>query len=371
MAPQKRVAIVCDWLVGTGGAERVVLELHKMFPGAPIYTSQYNSSPTAWHNDDWFKDADVRVGWLQSLPLALRKFMPILRAWYFRHLDLSDYDLVISSSGAEAKAVKTGPNTIHICYMHAPTHYYWARYEQYMKHPGFGLFDPLARLGLLLLAGPMRRWDRKAAQNPDHIIANSTYTRSQIKKYYGRDSAVIHPPVDIERFKPASKKKRQGFLIAGRQTPYKRFDLAVKACSELNLPLTIIGNGPDHKRLTKMAGPSVKFLTGLSDKQVAQHFQSAAGFIFPGVDDFGVVAVEALAAGTPVIAYLGGGALDYVDKKTGTFFPKQTVGCLKDVLQDFNPSSYNRKTISGSAKLFKPEIFSQKIADFVKKVTKE
>jgi hypothetical protein len=135
-----KVAIVCDWLSGIGGAERVVLELHKLYPEAPIYTSQYEPK-----NIDWFTNADVRTGWLQKLPGSLKKFLPPLRAWYFSHLNLSEYDLVISSSGAEAKGVKTGPNTRHICYMHAPTHYYWARYDEYIKNPGFGYLDPLAR----------------------------------------------------------------------------------------------------------------------------------------------------------------------------------------------------------------------------------
>src|SRR5438105_5038206 len=216
-----KVAIVCDWLTGIGGAERVVLELHRLYPEAPIYTSQYDPKAI-----DWFKDADVRTTWLQRLPRSLKKFLPVLRAWTFGRLDLSEYDLVISSSGAEAKAVKTGPKTVHICYCHAPTHYYWSRYEQYMRHPGFGILNPLARFGLLLLVRPMRGWDYKASQKPDYFITTSNYTKSEIKKYYGRKARVIHPPVDIVRFQPKEKLQRHGFLIAGRQTPYKRFDLA-------------------------------------------------------------------------------------------------------------------------------------------------
>jgi hypothetical protein len=184
MKKNLKVAIVCDWLTGTGGAERVVLELHKMFPEAPIYTSQYNSNPKIWYGDTWFADADVRTLWLQRLPKSLRKFLPVLRARAFSRLDLSEYDLVVSSSGAEAKAVKTGPKTVHITYCHAPTHYYWSRYNEYKRHPGFGVLNPLAFLGIRLFAGPMRRWDYKAAQKPDHFIANSTYTKKQIKKYY-------------------------------------------------------------------------------------------------------------------------------------------------------------------------------------------
>src|SRR3990167_11315618 len=215
-----KVAIVCDWLTGIGGAERVVLELHKMFPDAPIYTSQYDSASAPW-----FKDADVRTTWLQKLPKGLKKFLPVFRAWSFSRLDLSQYDLVISASGAEAKAVKTGPGTTHICYCFAPTHYYWSRYHEYMKHPGFGKLDWLARLSLRLLVGPLRRWDKKAARRPDYMIGISTHIQAEIKRYYGRNSLLVFPPVDIERFKLNTGIERSGFVIAGRQTPYKRFDL--------------------------------------------------------------------------------------------------------------------------------------------------
>lgn len=361
-----KVAIVCDWLVGTGGAERVVLELHRLFPDAPIYTSQYNPDPKIWYGDTWFADADIRTTWLQKLPLGLRKFLPVLRAWAFNRLDLSEYDLVISSSGAEAKAVKTSGGTKHVCYMHAPTHYYWARYDEYIKHPGFGLFDPLARFGLKIMAGPMRRWDKKAAQRPDYLITNSTFTQKQIKKYYGRDSVVIHPPVDIERFKPIAKVHKQDyFLAAGRQTPYKRIDLAVAACTQLNLPLKVIGNGPDHKKLEDMAGPTVEFLTNVSDSEMVKYFQEARAFIFPGIDDFGIVAVEALSAGTPVVAYRDGGALDYIEEhKIGVFFSEQTADSLAKVLKSFK-YSFQPKDMVKKASSFSAENFKQNIQNFI------
>jgi glycosyltransferase involved in cell wall biosynthesis len=359
-----KVAIVCDWLTGIGGAERVVLELHKMYPDAPIYTSQYDSKKI-----EWFAGADVRTGWLQKLPVSLKKFLPALRVLYFSRLDLSGYDLVISSSGAEAKGIRINAPTLHINYCHAPTHYYWNRYNEYMAHPGFGIFDPLARLGLKLLVGPLRRWDYKAAQRPDYMIANSNFTKSEIKKYYGRDAEVIHPPVDVERFKILNKSSisRHGFLAAGRQTPYKRIDLAVAACTKLNLPLTVIGNGPDHKKLTKMAGPSIKFTGHLADQEIVKHFQSAEAFIFPGLDDFGITAVEALAVGTPVIAYQAGGALDYIQPgKTGLFFEQQTPESLAATLEKFQPDQYDRLQIQQFAKLFSSDNFRDAIKKFVK-----
>lgn len=358
-----KVAIVHDWFVG-GGAERVVYELHKMHPDAPIYT--------AYCSPQWrqrLSGTKVITSYMQRWPFSkLRKFLPPLRALWFSRLDLSGYDLVISSSGAEAKGVKVKAPAIHINYCHAPTHYYWSRYDDYMKHPGFGALDPLARLGLKLLVGPMRRWDHKAAQRPRYMIANSNYIKRQIKEYYGRDAKVIHPPVDIDRFKILNKSSisRSGFLTAGRQTPYKRIGLAVAACTKLSLPLTVIGDGPDHKRLIKMAGPTIDFLTGLSDQELVKHFQSAQAFVFPGIDDFGIVAVEALAAGTPVIAYQAGGVLDYVqDGKNGLFFKDQTIDSLAKVLEESPRHKFNNQTVAASAQKFSAATFRDSLHKFI------
>ena len=363
-----KVAIVCDWLIGTGGAERVVLELHRMFPEAPIYTSQYDSRGATWHGESWFANADVRTLWLQKLPKGLRKFLPALRAMAFSRLDLSGYDLVISSSGAEAKGVKTGPNTTHISYIHSPTHYYWVRYDEYLKNPGFGRLDPLARLGLKLLVGPLRGWDFKAAQRPDYLIANSTHTQAMIKKFYGRDSSVIHPPVDIDRFSGQADEPRRGFITAGRQTPYKRIDLVVEAFSKLDLPLLVLGDGPDHQRLKKLAGRKVTFKRRPSDEEVAHYFKTSLAFIFPNMDDFGIVAVEALAAGTPVIAYQAGGALDYIKpRENGLFFKDQTKESLFKAVADFRPESYKSEQVSKSAEIFSPQNFSKNFQVFIDK----
>jgi glycosyltransferase involved in cell wall biosynthesis len=358
-----KVALVCDWLVGIGGAERVLLALHQLFPQAPIYTSQYDPKAI-----DWFHDADVRTSWLQHIPKGLRKFLPLLRAMSFSHLDLSDYDLVISSSGAEAKAVKTDSTTIHICYCHSPTQYYWRRYEEYIKSPGFGYFDWLARLGLKLFVKPMRYWDKRAAQKPDYLIVNSTFSRSEIKRCYGRDSKVIHPPVDTDSFK-STDKNRSGFVTAGRQTPYKRTDLAVKACSKLGLDLVVIGDGPEHKKLQAMSGPTIKFILKVSDQERNNYFEAAEAFIFPVIEDFGIVAVEALAAGTPVIAYKAGGALDYiVESKNGLFFPKQTVTSLVQVLKTFRNHTFNHEFIRQQAKQFDTKNFVDHFTEFINSV---
>ncbi len=360
-----KVAIVCDWLTGIGGAERVVLELHKMYPEAPIYTSQYDPSAI-----DWFKDADVRTTKLQTLSPRLKKFLPLLRAREFSRLDLSGYDLVLSSSGAEAKGVHTGKDTLHICYCHSPTHYYWIRQDEYMENPGFprGL-NWAARLGLTILSGPLKRWDRRAAKRPDYFIANSSHTQTMIKRYYKRDSDVIFPPVETARFSlPGNVKPplRHGFVVAGRQTPYKRFDLAIEACNELKVPLVVIGDGPDHKRLEKLAGRSVTFLTNTNDMEMAGHFQSAIGYIMPNMDDFGIVAVEALAAGTPVIAYNKGGALDYVSEgKTGLFFERQTVKQLAETLEAAVNKTFDHTAIAKTADDFSIAAFKENMRNYI------
>lgn len=363
-----KVAIVCEWLVGIGGAERVVLKVHRMFPNAPIFTSQYDPSKI-----DWFKDADVRTGWLQKLPSGLKKFLPILRAWYFSHLDLSEYDLVITCNfGAEAKAVRTKKGS-QICLCNAPTHYYWSRYEDYLQSPGFPKgFNWLARLALKLLVAPMRHWDYRAAQNPDYMIAISTHIQKEIKKYYDRETEIIFPPVDVERFKVKGSKpktRRHGFVIAGRQTPYKRIDLAVAACTKLKLPLTVIGDGPQNARLKSIAGSTITFAGQLTDEQVADAFACAEALIFPGLDDFGITPVEAMSAGTPVIAYHAGGALDYViPGKTGEFFSHQTIASLANALKGFNSSNYSSDDIKKHANKYSSRNFHNKLSKYIESV---
>jgi glycosyltransferase involved in cell wall biosynthesis len=359
----RKVAIVHDWLVG-GGAELVVEQLHKLYPDAPIYTS--------YATREWRERLDgmVRTGWLQFLG-PLRKYIPFLRILWFTNLDFRGYDLVISSSGAEAKGIRVPEHVIHINYCHAPTHYYWSRYEQYLREPGFGAFDWLARIGLRVLVAPLRKWDYAAAQRPDHMIANSRHIQREIKKYYGRDSTVIHPPIYLERFQKSEnqKLKREGFLVVGRQTPYKRFDIAIEACNQTEQLLTVIGDGPDHGRLRKLAGHDITFLGKVSDEIAEKEYASAQALIFPGIDDFGIVPVEALAAGTPVIAYRGGGALDYVlPGKSGEFFDDMTAESLAKVLQDFKPERYSNAAISVFARRFSRERFQKAIAAYIKGV---
>jgi glycosyltransferase involved in cell wall biosynthesis len=257
--------------------------------------------------------------------------------------------------------------------MHSPTQYYWIRHEDYLDKPGFPFgLNWLAKIGLKLLVGPLKRWDKMASKRPDFIVTNSNYTKANIKKYYKRDATVIFPPVDVDRFKTGSSSgQRHGFVIAGRQTPYKRFDLAIEACDAMKIPLVVIGDGPDHKRLERLSGRSTTFLTNVNDNDIVDHFQTALGFILPNADDFGIVAVEALAAGTPVIAYKQGGALEYVNSRTGLFFEKQTVSSLKSALETASTKSFDYDAIENYAQQFSDDAFRKNMREFIKECLSE
>lgn len=359
-----KIAIVHDWLTNMGGAENVVLALHGAFPNAPIYTSTYTPETMPA-----FKGLDIRTTELQNLPGPLRKlhkFFPMLRVRAFQKLDLSEFDIILSSSSAEAKQVrKTRPGQVHICYCHTPIRYYWSHYDEYKKDPGFGALNWLVRLAMPLLVPPLKKADYKAAQDVDAFIANSAETQKRIKKYYGKPSTIIHPPVDVARFEPA--RERSSYYVAlGRQVPYKRIDLAVAAATKLGLPLKVFGNGSEHDRLMQMAGPTVKFYSdrfgNASDAEVTKALNSAKGYIFPAEEDFGIVQVEALAAGAPVIAYGKGGTLDIVqDGESGVLFHEQTVEAVADAIKKAESITFLPGTLRRKAKRFDKGLFVTKI----------
>lgn len=360
-----KVAIVYDWLTNMGGAERVVLAAHQAFPDAPIFTSVFDADGCPQ-----FKNLDIHTTWLQHLPRFLRKkhqLFPVLRWGAFRRLNLQGYDMVISITSAEAKAVRVRPGARHICYCLTPTRYYWSHYEEYKKEPGFGPLNPLARLALPIFVGWMRRLDLRAAADVTEFVAISSAVARRIKTYYDRDSHIIYPPVDMERFRHlAIGGPRKGFVALGRQVPYKRFDLAIQACTKLDLPLTVYGNGPEHQRLVDLAGPTVKFVVGANDTTIAAALAGAQGCIFPQEEDFGIVQVESLAAGCPVVAFAKGGALDVItDGKTGIFFDEQTANSLTEALRRCQTTRFAPKILQAHAETFSTEQFVRRLRELV------
>ena len=356
----------------------MLLRVHKLFPEAPIYTSKYDERKI-----DWFKGADIRTGWMQKFPTCLRRVLGPLRQRYFSHLDLSEYDLIISVTGAEAKAVKSGkwlaehgkksknPKGIHISYCHVPTQYYWQMYDEYMRNPGFGILNPFVRFFFRLIVGPLRKSDLKAAQIPDYYVTISKYAKEQMRKYYGREAVIVNPPVELKDFQLKKNVKVEDYyVVTSRQVNWKRLDLAVKACMMTQRKLVVIGEGSEHRKLVGMAAGSglVEFLPVMGKKELAKYLMRAKGYLFPSLDPFGIAPVEALAAGCPVIAYGEGGARDYVmDGKNGVLFDKQTAASLAEAILRFEKLKFNRERVAKTAVKFDEKRFDKELLDFIKK----
>lgn len=356
-----KVAIVHDYLNQMGGAERVVMAFHDIFPEAPIYTSIYDPERV----DPAFRTMDIRTSFMQKLPLVTKHHQPYLPLYPFamEALDLRGYDLVLSSSSAFGKGVITRPGTLHICYCHTPMRWCW-NYEEYVEREQLG---KVARRILPFLITGLRVWDQTSAMRVDDFIANSPVIAERIKKYYRREAVVIPPPVEASRF-PATPATEIAdyFLALGRFIPYKRFDLAIEACNRLQLPLVVIGKGRDEERLKRIAGPTIRFLGRLSDEEVIHYYRHCRAFLFPGDEDFGITPLEAQAAGRPVIAYGAGGALaSVVDGVTGLFFREQTVESLVEVLATFNERNFDSDAIRNHALEFDTPRFQRRIMQFI------
>lgn len=358
-----KIAIVADWLTSRGGAERVVIALAEAFPRADIFTSVFK--PELFPE---FAHRKVKTSFLQTMPLGKKhQLWPTLRPLAFELLNLDNYDIVISSASAEAKGVITKPETLHICYCHTPTRYYWSHYHYYLRHPEFGWLNPLVQLVLPSLINKLRLWDRVAADRVDMFIANSITTKNRIKKYYDRDSVVIYPPVDANRF-DISEKVGDYYLIVGRQTAYKRTDLAITAFNNLKLPLKIIGTGPALKKWMLGAKKNITFLGRLSDAEVADHLAKCRALIMPQEEDAGIVPLEAMAAGRPVIAYRGGGAMEtIIDGKTGVFFNQQTPASLVEAVEKSKNINWQSNVIKRYADKFDEANFKEKIKEYINK----
>lgn len=354
-----KVAIVHDWLVTYGGAERVVEAILEIFPNANIYTLVYDEKKMG----HIFPKEKVKTTFIQKIPKATKlytKFLPLMPK-AFEELNLTGYDLVISSSSCCAKGVITSPSTTHISYVHSPMRYAWDLYYDYRDKSG-----KLTKIFMSLFMTRIRKWDVTSSVRVDKVLANSNYIAKRINKYWGKDAEVVYPPVDIDRLGPNGKNPEDFYVVFSRFVPYKRIDLAVKACTELGKKLIVIGDGEQREYLKSIAGDTVKFTGRLSDDEVKDYLQRCKAMIFSAEEDFGIVPLEVQACGRPVIAYGKGGALETViEEVTGTFFKKQEVESVKKQILKFEGMTLNTKDIVKHAQSFSKERFKKEIRDVV------
>ncbi len=358
-----KVALVYDRVNKWGGAERVLLAFRKIFPQADLFTSVYNKKKAPWANV-----FNVKTSFLQNFPFAKssHQLYATLMPVAFESLNFDGYDLVITITSESAKGIITKPGTLHICYCLTPNRYLWSSYNDYFKNPLLRFFSKPAVLYL-------RAWDKVAAQRPNEFIAISTAVQDRISKYYNRDSVVIYPPLQfpINDQKSMIKNQNTGyFLVVSRleRISYKKIDIAIKACNKLKLPLKIVGVGTGERELKKLARPTVEFLGQLTDEKLSYYYKNCKALLFPGIEDFGLVMVEAQAFGKPVIAFRGGGAVDIIQEGvTGEFFDEQTPDSLSRVLVKFEDNSYNSKLCRENAQRFSFERFEKDFREFLSK----
>lgn len=357
-----RIALVHDYLVQNGGAEKVLEAFCELFPYAPIYTLVYNEK--LMHGS--FSNKVIYTSFLQRVPFAAgrHRIFPQFMPFAIEQFDFSGYEIVLSDSSSFAKGIITGPNTLHICYMHTPMRFAWDDCQKYNRDFYFPNF--IKKL-VPFFMNYIRMWDRVSAERPDKIIANSNFIKRRIAKYFRRDSVVINPPVNVDNFE-ISQEKDDYFLIAGRLMAYKRFDIAIEAFNQLGLPLKVIGRGPEMKRLQKKAKPNIEFLGRISDEELKKYFSRCQAFIFPQEEDFGIMAIEAMASGTPLIAYRGGDIEEHMEEgKSGIFFDNQTPEDLISAVRKFRIDDYDPNIIRQSVLKFDKEVFKAKIKENIEK----
>ncbi|MEW9124907.1 MAG: glycosyltransferase [Thermotaleaceae bacterium] len=355
-----KVAIVHDWLTNMGGAERIIQTFHELFPDAPIYTIVYDKENMPIE----FEKMDIRTSFIQRMPWGSKKYqayLPLMPT-AVEQFDLSEYEIVISSSTACAKGIITKPDAVHICYCNTPMRYAWDMYHKYSKDKG-----RLTKSLIALLMNYIRLWDRLSADRVDYFIANSQNVAKRIKKHYRRHSQVIYPPVDTDYYTPGSKIEDY-YLVVSRLVPYKRIDIVIQAFNNLGLPLKVIGEGSELKHLKEVAKENIEFLGRLSDEQVREYYRSCKAFLFPGEEDFGITPVEAQSCGRPVIAFAKGGVLETVlEGITGLFFYEQNSEALIEAVKKFETDRdiFESKKIRGQALKFSKAVFIEKLMAYI------
>jgi len=357
-----KIALVHDYLVQYGGAERVLEAFSEIWPQAPIYTLIHDSKEV--HHR--FDKRVVRTSFLQKIPFAKKhhRIFPPLMMLAVEQFNLDYYDVVLSDSSSFAKNIITRPDTLHISYCHTPMRYGWDDCQYYTQEYNF---PSVVKMVSPLLMNYIRMWDWQATNGVDKFIANSKFVQGRIKKYYNRNSVVINPPVDIDRFyiSPAEKVKDY-FLLVGRMMKYKKMDLVIEAFNELKLPLKVVGRGVEFKNLQKIAGSTIEFMGRVSDQEIKKIYSEAQAFIFPQEEDFGIVAIEALASGRPVIAYRAGDVEENIENgKSGIFFEKQTKSDIIKAVKKFQKIKFDSEYIRQQSLRFAKEKFKKEIKNIV------
>lgn len=357
-----RIAVIHDNFAQMGGAERVAEEIYNLLPGADLHSTLSVTELLS----PGLRAAKIRTTWMQHLP-ALKRFFRhyfLLYPLAIEGMNLSEYDLIVSSCFGYAKGVRKRAGAIHVCYCHTPMRWVW-RYDEYSARAGFG---GVTRRLLPRLLSALKRWDLRAAKQPDYFIANSQFVADRIKRVYGREATVIPPPIDVSRFQIAES-TGDYYLVLSRLLAYKRIDLAVAACTRLNRQLMVIGDGPARAQLEKLAGPSIKFLGWQSDEAVARHVSQCRALLFPGEEDFGMTPLEVNAGGRPVIAYRSGGALEtVVEGHTGVFFDEPTIDSMAQAIADFETRSWDSRALRHHAEKFSAAVFGARLKDFLNSV---
>ncbi len=354
-----KIALVHDYFTQLGGAERVAEAMHDSFPRAPMYTTV----ALPQFLPPGLRAADVRTSPMQKLPAIEARFRHYFMLYPFaiENFDLSAYDLIFSSSSGYAKGVRRRRNAIHVCYCHTPMRWVW-RYDDYVAREGFG--GPV-RAALPYLLWGLRKWDLRASRQPNYYIANSNLVAKRIKKTYGREAFVIPPPIDVQRFQMANEVDDY-YLVLSRLMPYKQIDLAIEACKRMNRRLIIIGDGPDRARLEKLADDRIEFLGRQPDKIVNYYAARCQALLFPGEEDFGMAPLEINAAGRPVIAYRGGGAIEtVVENVTGVFFDQQNSHSLAEAIEKFEGLSWRQEALRHHAEGFDKNVFAFRVLQFL------
>lgn len=358
-----KVAIVHDWLTNFGGAELVLKRICKLYPEAPIYTMVYREKTMSK------EFSNVHPSYIQKFPFAeklYRKYLPFFPK-AVESFDLSEYDLVISSSTCCAKGVLTRADAVHVCYCATPMRYAWDFYFDYKKNA-----SPLFRWLIPHSMHKIRMWDVLSSMRVDSFMANSKNVSRRIQKHYRRDSQVVYPFANTEFFTPVQKPSEDYYFVVTRLVQYKRVDLAIQACEKLGRKLIIAGSGGEEKALRKLAGKSTVFVGRCSNEELRDYYQNCKAFLFPGEEDFGITPVEAQSCGRPVIAYGKGGALETViEGETGTFFKEQTVDSLCDAILRLESMSFSTETIRNNALRFSPQRFDEEFTKAVNQALEE